>query len=186
MRTLRRLWEYVFVMVRRVRGGGMAPLAPLRRRPSLLVGVAAFEFGLLFSNRLEPRLKVLAHLRVSGLVGCLYCLDLGSEFARRAGLSDRQLLELHHYDTSDAFDDDERFVLELATALTATPLTLTDAMRKGAAERFSKSQLAELYTSIAWENYVARFNRAFSVPSAGFSSGACAVPVGRADPDQAA
>lgn len=40
------------------------------RRPQLLAGIGAYELGLFTSNRVEERLKLLAQLRVSSLIGC--------------------------------------------------------------------------------------------------------------------
>ena len=178
MRTLRRLRHWSAVLASRSTSGGLASLRPLRRRPTLLLGLGAFEVGTLLANRLDARLKDLAHLRVAALVGCAYCLDLGSELGHRSGLTYEQLADLHRYDSSDRFDADERLVLDLATALSATPCALGDDLRERAAARFSGAQLAELYTAIAWENHLARFNRAFGITPAGFSSGACALAVG--------
>lgn len=42
----------------------------LRRRPALLVGVNAFELAQLASGRVDPRLKALAQIKTSALVGC--------------------------------------------------------------------------------------------------------------------
>ena len=174
MRSLRRLRNWASVFGRRTRSGGLAMLRPLRGRPTLLLGLGAFEVGTLLANRLDERLKILAHLRVASLVGCSYCLDAGSQLGRQAGLTEDQLAHLHRYETSDRFDDDERLVLDLSSALSATPCTIDDDLRARAAARFSGAELTELTTSIAWENYLARFNKAFGIAPAGFSSGACA------------
>ena len=40
------------------------------RRPLLLAGIGAYEGALFTSNRAEERLKLLAQLRVSSLIGC--------------------------------------------------------------------------------------------------------------------
>jgi hypothetical protein len=40
------------------------------RRPQLLAGIGAYEGALLASNRADDRLKLLAQLRVSSLIGC--------------------------------------------------------------------------------------------------------------------
>ena len=40
------------------------------RRPQLLAGIGAYEVALFTSNRAEGRLKLLAQLRVSSLIGC--------------------------------------------------------------------------------------------------------------------
>ncbi len=42
----------------------------MMRRPLLLAGIGAYEIGLFASNRAEERLKLLAQLRVSSLIGC--------------------------------------------------------------------------------------------------------------------
>jgi hypothetical protein len=42
------------------------------RRPQLLAGLGAYEAGLFSSARVEDRLRGLAQLRVSSLIGCLF------------------------------------------------------------------------------------------------------------------
>jgi alkylhydroperoxidase family enzyme len=45
-------------------------------------------------------------------------------------------------------------------------------------ERFCESQLVELTSAIAWENYRARFDHAFGIEGENFTEGAvCAMPV---------
>jgi hypothetical protein len=42
----------------------------LRQRPALLLGVNAYELGLMASSRVDTRLKALAQIKTSALVGC--------------------------------------------------------------------------------------------------------------------
>jgi hypothetical protein len=42
----------------------------LQQRPAILLGVVAYELGLVASNRLDGRLKALAGLKTAALVGC--------------------------------------------------------------------------------------------------------------------
>ena len=84
-------------------------------------------------------------------------------------------MELADYATSDAFDETTRIALELATAMTQTPATVSDACFERARKRFEPAELVELCASIAWENYRARFNRAFALPPDGFAEGAFCV-----------
>lgn len=42
----------------------------LARRPAIAAGVGAYETGLLVSGRVEARLKALAVVKTSALVGC--------------------------------------------------------------------------------------------------------------------
>lgn len=92
-------------------------------------------------------------------------------------MTERQLLELHRYRESDAFDADERLVLELADAVTSTPAEVPDELRARLLDRFTKGQVAELVLAVAWENHRARVNRALGVREVGFSDGAvCVLP----------
>ena len=42
----------------------------LARRPAIGAGVLAFETGLIASGRVDSRLKALAQIKTSGLIGC--------------------------------------------------------------------------------------------------------------------
>jgi len=108
-------------------------------------------------------------------------MDIGSAVSRAVGVTDRQLVELPRYRTSDAFDDDERLVLELADAMLGEPVDLSPDLRARLEARFTRTQLTELASYIAWEHYRSRFNRALGVHAVGFSDGAvCALPERRA------
>jgi alkylhydroperoxidase family enzyme len=87
------------------------------------------------------------------------------------GISDDQLRNLNYYDQSDLFNADEKLVLELADAITATPARVTQELRERLKKRFSTAQLVELAAAIAWENYRARSNRVFGFESEGFYKG---------------
>lgn len=92
-------------------------------------------------------------------------------------MSDEQLLEIANYATSDAFDERERLVLELATRMSGAPVEVPVELGQRLREHFDEAQLVELAAAIAWENYRGRFNRALGVPSDGFTEGAvCALP----------
>jgi len=84
------------------------------------------------------------------------------------GISDEQIRNLNWYTESNLFDTDEKLVLELADALTATPARVTEELRQRLQARFSTPQLVELAAAIAWENYRARSNRVFGFGSEGF------------------
>lgn len=84
------------------------------------------------------------------------------------GISDEQIRNLNWYTESNLFDSDEKLVLELADAVTATPARVTVELRQRLQARFSTPQLVELAAAIAWENYRARSNRVFGFGSEGF------------------
>jgi alkylhydroperoxidase family enzyme len=75
---------------------------------------------------------------------------------------------LNWYAESNLFSEDEKLVLELADAITATPAKVAPELRERLQKRFSTPQLVELAAAIAWENYRARSNRVFGFGSEGF------------------
>lgn len=176
MRLLRRVWNYVKVM--RLASRHRADLARwLVRRPQLLVATSMYETALLCSNRLDPKLKELAELKVASLVTCEFCLDIGSALALRSGLTEQQIAELPRYRTSPAYTETEKLVIEYAEALTSVPVTDQEALRKRLLQHMSPTQVTELAATIAWENQRARLNQALGVRAAGMSDGAvCAMP----------
>ena len=84
------------------------------------------------------------------------------------GLSDEQIRNLNWYMESELFSADEKLVLELADAITATPARVTPELRERLKKRFTTPQLVELCADIAWENYRARANRVFDFQSENF------------------
>jgi AhpD family alkylhydroperoxidase len=145
--------------------------------PGLLRGVAGLEQATAKLHRLDERLKYLAELKAATLTHCEYCIDLGSQVARRSGLSDEHLLALPSYRTSALFTDLEKLVLDYAVGMSRTPVEVSDALFAELREHFDEAQLVELTHVIALENMRGRFNLALGVGAAGFSEGmVCAVP----------
>jgi alkylhydroperoxidase family enzyme len=105
-------------------------------------------------------------------------VDINSAVGRKMGVTQEQLLGLNDYQTSPAFDARERVALELTDELVKTPANVTDELYTRILQQFSYPELVELAATIAFENYRARFNRVFSIGSAGFAQGdVCALPV---------
>jgi 4-carboxymuconolactone decarboxylase len=122
-------------------------------------------------------LTELAVLRAASMVGCEFCIDIGSEFARRCGLTDEQLLSLHDAHASGLFDADQLLVIDLASAMTTTPGEVDDELMERVRARFGVKGTMELVQLIAWENSRARLNVALGLGAEGFSTGkACALP----------
>ncbi len=153
------------------------PLKMYAHVPGLLRGVAGLEQATAKLHRLDERLKYLAELKAATLTHCEYCIDLGSQIARRSGLSDEHLLALPSYQTSALFTDLEKLVLDYAVGMSRTPVEVSDALFAKLREHFDEAQLVELTHVIALENLRGRFNLALGIGAAGFSEGmVCAVP----------
>jgi alkylhydroperoxidase family enzyme len=96
---------------------------------------------------------------------------------RELGLGEEQLRDLSRHGESDAFTPLEKLALDLAEAMTRSPVEVPDALFRELRRRLTDAQLVELTATIAWENYRARFNHALGIEAQGFSEGAyCPLP----------
>ncbi len=153
------------------------PLQMYALLPGLLSAYGGLEQATAKLRRLDERLKNLAELKAATLTSCEYCIDMGSQIARRSGLSDEHLLALLHYRTSALFTDLEKLVLDYAVGMSRTPADVSDALFAELQDHFDDAQLVELTHVIALENMRGRFNVALGIGAAGFSEGmVCALP----------
>jgi AhpD family alkylhydroperoxidase len=138
---------------------------------------AAYNRAVEKPRRLPAQLRELAVLKAATVVGCEFCIDIGSEYARRAGLSDAQLLALHDPEPSGLFSDEELLVIAYARAISLTPPTVTDDHIAALEARYGPTGVLELTHLVAWENARARTNTALGIHAGGFSENrVCALP----------
>lgn len=155
----------------------IGPVEAYAHLPRLLLGYGMLEGATAKLDHVPARLKVLAELKAATMSTCEYCIDIGSQIARRSGLSDEQLLALPRYRESEHFDELEKLVLDYAVGMSSTPVEVSDELFERLRARFDDAQLVELTNVIALENMRGRFNLALGFGSAGFSEGmVCAVP----------
>ena len=64
----------------------LEPLEIYAQIPGLLLGYAMLEWTTANLDRVDKRLRCLAELKAATLTHCEYCIDLGSQIARRSGL----------------------------------------------------------------------------------------------------
>jgi AhpD family alkylhydroperoxidase len=144
--------------------------------PGLLSAYGRLEQATGKLHLVDRRTQYLAELKAATLTACEYCMDLGSQIARRAGLSDDQLLALPRYQASELFTEREKAVLDYAVAMSATPADVSVELFAALRAHFSDAQIIELTHVIALENMRGRFNRALDIGAAGYSEGmVCAV-----------
>jgi len=145
--------------------------------PRLSLDFMRFNRAAERGKRVPKALSELAVLKAATMVGCEFCIDISSEYARRSGLSDEQLLALHDAHDSGLFGEDELMVIDLAVGMTRTPGEVSEELMTRVSERFGAKGALELVHLIAWENTRARANVALGIGAAGFSEGkVCAVP----------
>jgi 4-carboxymuconolactone decarboxylase len=145
--------------------------------PRLMFDFMRFNRAAERGKRVPKELSELAVLKAATIVGCEFCIDIASEYARRAGLRDEQLLALHEAHESDLFSDDELLVIDLAAGMTRTPAEVGDELMARVSARFGAKGTLELVHLIGWENTRARVNVALGFGAEGFSEGkVCAIP----------
>jgi 4-carboxymuconolactone decarboxylase len=142
----------------------------------LMYWFVAFNRAVEKPKRVPERLRELAVLKAATVVECEFCMDIGSEYARRSGLSDAQLLALHDAEASGLFDADELLVIDYARAMSVTPPEVDDQLVAALRDRYGDRGVLELTHLLAWENARARTNAALGIGAGGFSEGkACAI-----------
>jgi alkylhydroperoxidase family enzyme len=90
-------------------------------------------------------------------------VDINAAGGSDAGISDEKIAALPDYRASPHYTDAERVALELADAMCAAPVDVSDDLFNRLREYYDEPQLVELAATAAMENFRARFNRVFRV-----------------------
>ncbi len=151
-------------------GSGIEPMEIWAYQPKMMMGMGRFNQAVRKGHSVDERLKNLIELKGAQMIGCEFCVDLGSQICRNSGLSDEELLALPNYRSSNLFTDREKVALDYAVAVMRTPVEVTDELFARMQEHFSEKQLVEITAHLTLVN-LDRFNAAFGVGSAGFSEG---------------
>lgn len=158
------------------RGSGIEPIEIWAYQPKMMNGMGKFQQAVRKGNAVDERLKYLVELKGAQMIGCEYCIDLGSQICRNSGLSDEELLALPRYHQSDLFTEREKLALDYTVAVMRTPVEVTDELFARMKEHFTNEQLVEITALLTVVN-LDRFNAAFGIGSAGFSEGmVCVLP----------
>jgi AhpD family alkylhydroperoxidase len=149
----------------------LEPLRMYAHIPRLLNAYGKLEQAEAKLDILAPRVRALAELKSATTVHCEYCIDLGSQIAREWGITDEELLALTDYRNAACFSDADKLVLEYATAISRTPVEVSDELFDALRAHFDTAQLVGLTHVITLGNLRARFNLALGIGSSGFSEG---------------
>ena len=157
-------------------GSGIEPVEVWAHQPKMMSGMGKFQQAVRKGNAVDERLKYLVELKGAQMIGCEFCVDLGSQICRNSGFSDDDLLALPRYRDSDQFTEREKLALDYTVAVMRTPVEVTDELFARMKEHFSDGQLVEITALLTVVN-LDRLNAAFGIGSAGFSEGmVCVLP----------
>jgi AhpD family alkylhydroperoxidase len=157
--------------------GMLEPLRMYAHIPRLLNAIGRLEQAESKLDILSPRHRALAELKAATTVRCEYCIDLGSQIARRWGITDEELLGMADYRNAPCFSEVDKLILEYATAISRTPVEVSDQLFDALRAHFDTPQLVGLTHVINLGNLRARFNVALGIGSSGFSGDrVCALP----------
>jgi AhpD family alkylhydroperoxidase len=157
-------------------GSGIEPMEIWAHQPKMMFGMGKFNQAVRKGKSVDQRLKNLVELKGAQMIGCEFCVDLGSQICRNSGFSDEELLALARYRQSDLFTEREKVALDYSVAVMRTPVEVTDELFARMKEHFSDEQLVEITALLTIVN-LDRFNAAFAIGSAGFSEGmVCVAP----------
>jgi AhpD family alkylhydroperoxidase len=159
-------------------GRGIEPMEIWAHQPKMMFGMGRFNQAVRKGHSVDARLKNLVELKGAQMIGCEFCVDLGSQICRNSGFSDDELLALPRYRHSNLFTDREKLALDYTVAVMQTPVEVTDALIARMKEHFTDEQLVEITALLTVVN-LDRFNAAFGIGSAGFSEGMVCVPPDR-------
>jgi alkylhydroperoxidase family enzyme len=165
-------------------GSGLEPMEIWAYQPKMMMGMGKFNQAVRKGKSVDERLKNLVELKGAQMIGCEFCVDLGSQICRNSGFSDDELLALSRYRGSDLFTDREKLALDYAVAVMRTPVEVTDELFAAMKAHFTDEQLVEITALLTLVN-LDRFNAAFGIGSAGFSEGMVCVPPDRPEANPA-
>jgi AhpD family alkylhydroperoxidase len=165
----------LFGMMKRRFGKVLSPFRVWAYRPAITLGLTGLVQAVEHSKAVAPRTKNLASVRAAQLIGCSFCIDIGSAIAMRLGVTEETLAALDTYDENPLFTPAERVAIRYAEEMTRTPVEVSDELFDELRRYFDERALVDLTAAIALENLHARFNWAFQIES----DGLCRLPASR-------
>lgn len=158
------------------RGSGIEPMEIWAYQPKMMMGMGKFNQAIRKGKTVDERLKCLIEMKGAQMVGCEFCVDLGSQICRNSGLTDEELLALPSYASSKLFTEREKVALDYTVGIMRTPVEVRDELFARMKQQFTEPQMVEITALLTLVN-LDRFNAAFGIGSAGFSDGmVCLVP----------
>jgi alkylhydroperoxidase family enzyme len=151
-------------------GTGLEPFTIWAYAPKMMTAIGKFNGPMRKGKTVSQRIQNLVELKGATMIGCEFCMDLGSQICRNSGFSDEELLAIANYRSSSLFTAEEKAALDFTVGFMRTPVDISDEVFANAQKYFEDRQLVEIGGLLTCVN-LDRFNAAFGIGSAGFSDG---------------
>jgi AhpD family alkylhydroperoxidase len=86
--------QAVYDRVKTKYGSLLEPLTVAANHPEIFNAYTSYEGWFATACRVDHKLKELATLKVAAMIGCPFCIDLGSAQAKAAGITEAQMRAL--------------------------------------------------------------------------------------------
>src|SRR5918999_1620040 len=120
------LRKVAYGMARRRLGRVPEPFAVTAHHTKMFGAMSGFEMALERSKSVPARYKALGELRAAMVVGCEFCIDIGSMIALKSGLTEDELKDLIDWQASERLDEKDKLVLAYSDAISGTPVEVSD------------------------------------------------------------
>ena len=149
--------------------------------PGLLWGRSPRVFATLamlygaFNRKHSPidgALRSLVTVRVSQINHCAFCVDINASTLLKRGAEPEKVEALQDWNSSNLFDEVERYTLEYTEAMTYSDREIEPALMERLKKYYDDDALVELTGLIAFQNMSSKFNSALDIPPQGF----CQIP----------
>jgi AhpD family alkylhydroperoxidase len=105
----------------------------------MMIGMGTFNQAVRKGSAVEEPLEHLVELKGAQMIGCEFCVDLGSQTCRNSGLSDEELLALARHRDNELYTDREKLALDYTVAVMRTTVEVTG--RPRSPRRFSPRRM---------------------------------------------
>jgi alkylhydroperoxidase family enzyme len=174
------LMALAFTWSQRRYGKVLQPLKIAALDGNLLLAFGHMEWAQQHARKMPKEVKHLARTLAARQVNCPWCLDFGMLESQEMGIHEEKLCAFLDYQRSPLLSEQEVLVLRYAEAMSKTLVRVPDDLFAALKAHYTDRQLVELKFLIAWEQCVARFNRAFGIEADAVSrNGYCLAPVAR-------
>lgn len=133
----------------------------MAHKPEAMTAFAKMYGAIMGQGSLDRRLKEMVYLAISVVNECKYCTEAHLKFARKAGLSERDIEDIES-ETNQNFSPAEQTALHYAREMTRACAD-EFGTREHLKQYFNDEQLVELTLVVSLANFTNRFNNGLNV-----------------------